>query len=133
VKMSPTMQRVISAIATRHGLNLAELGAALTLELPGYMRLAIEVIGKGRLSVAHYYEQYGDLVADPDVELLILSPELWMPYAITQLGRYRNDAAGQAALADFCEFWARNLEAQGWASEWARRRGEGDDAAALAA
>jgi uncharacterized protein DUF6908 len=35
---------------------------------PGYQRLVIERHGN-MISVAHYFEQNGDLIADPDVEV----------------------------------------------------------------
>jgi hypothetical protein len=45
-------------------------GYHLKLEQEGLMPLVIEAwgVGKGRrISVAHYYEQNGDLIADPDI------------------------------------------------------------------
>ncbi len=46
----------------------------------GYQRLVIERHGE-QISVAHYFEQNGDLVADRDVELHYPS---WVPTTITQ-------------------------------------------------
>jgi len=48
--------------------------------MSGYQRLVIERHG-GMISVAHYFEQNGDLIADPDVELHYPS---WTPTVITQ-------------------------------------------------
>ena len=36
----------------------------------GFMAAVVERIGPHRYSVAHYFEQNGDLVADPDLELV---------------------------------------------------------------
>lgn len=128
---APAMQRVITAIAARHGLNLAEPGSHLRLTLPGYMPLVIEVVGLNHLSIAHYYEQHGDLIADPDLEIVIADGQ-WIPTAITQMGVYDQGViptetgvtvypARQAAIAEFAAFWADNLDAQGWASERAQK------------
>lgn len=37
----------------------------------GYMDLIIEDIGDNKIMMAHYYEQMGDLMADPDVEFIV--------------------------------------------------------------
>src|SRR5258708_26419931 len=53
---------------------------------PGYQRLVIER-HSDMISVAHYFEQNGDLIADPDVELHY---PCWVPTPITQaFFRYR--------------------------------------------
>jgi hypothetical protein len=49
-------------------------------EKKGYQPLVIERHGE-MISVAHYFEQNGDLIADPDVELHYPS---WVPTGITQ-------------------------------------------------
>lgn len=39
---------------------------------PGsFMAVVVEKIGPARYSVAHYYKQNGDLVADPDLEFVV--------------------------------------------------------------
>lgn len=59
---------------------------------PGtYMAVVVEKIGPCRYSVAHYYEQNGDLVADPDVEFVRQNVG-WYPVAITQWCGYRRVA-----------------------------------------
>jgi hypothetical protein len=90
---------------------------------PGYQRLVIERHGE-MISVAHYFEQNGDLVADPDVELHYPS---WVPTAITQAffgyrqkfterdGRTYVDTRFHRQVSSFLTLWARNLKAQGWA------------------
>jgi hypothetical protein len=128
MKTSPKMQAVIVQLARRHGLDLTQVGAYLRLDLPGYDRLVIESIGSQQVSVAHYFEANGDLVAEPDVVFFTGSGP-WIPIAITQtLGGYRSYAQlaqdgrqiqrlerqGQAELAAFTEVWAQNLMDQGW-------------------
>ena len=51
---------------------------------PGtFMAVVVEIVGPSRYSVAHVYEQSGDLVADPDVEFVRQNVG-WYPVAITQ-------------------------------------------------
>ena len=90
---------------------------------PGYQRLVIERHGD-MISVAHYFEQNGDLVADPDVELHYPS---WVPTAITQAffgyrqkfierdGKAYVDTRFHKQVSEFLTLWARNIKAQGWA------------------
>jgi hypothetical protein len=42
------------------------------------MPLVIEKIAPGRISVAHYYTQMGDLMADPDIVFKVENSE-WVP------------------------------------------------------
>ncbi|MBX3038574.1 MAG: hypothetical protein KF758_16810 [Anaerolineales bacterium] len=90
---------------------------------PGYQRLVIERHGE-LISVAHYFEQNGDLVADPDVELHYPT---WVPTAITQTffgyrqkfferdGKTYVDTRFHKEVSSFLTLWARNIKAQGWA------------------
>ena len=128
MKTSPKMQSVIEQLAKQHGLDLSQAEAHLRLEMPGFDRLLIENIGCQCVSVAHYYEQNGDLVADPDV-VFFTGYGAWVPIEITQvMGVYRRcaelDEAGReiervnlqgvASLASFTEEWAQNIADQGW-------------------
>lgn len=45
-----------------------------------YMAAVVERIGADRYSVAHYFEQNGDRVADPDIEFVLAGGE-WFPVA----------------------------------------------------
>ncbi len=56
-----------------------------------YMPVVIEKVGPRRYSVAHYYEQNGDLVPDPDLEF-VKNDGKWYPVAITQWCGYRSAA-----------------------------------------
>jgi hypothetical protein len=67
MKSSPQMQRVITELAAKYSINLRQVGSHLRLTMPGFDRLVIECIGQNQVSVAHYYELNGDLVAEPDV------------------------------------------------------------------
>ena len=128
MKTSPTMQRIITQLAEKHGVDLGQVEAHVRLHLPGYERLTIENIGRHQVSVAHYFEMNGDLVPDPDV-VFFTGGGVWAPIEITySFGLYRRyatlnedatqlqvmDAANQADLANFTELWAQNLIDQGW-------------------
>ena len=92
-------------------------------EKTGYQPLVIERHGD-MISVAHYFEQNGDLIADPDVELHHPS---WVPTGITQAyfgyrskfiereGRTFIDTNFHRQVSSFLTLWARNIKAQGWA------------------
>ena len=111
----------------KHGIDLFQAGAYFRLDMPNFDRLSIENIGGNRISVAHYFEQNGDLVADPEIVFYVCEFG-WYPLEITQAwGGWRQvaslDAAGhieavnlrgQAEVAQFATTWARNIEAQGW-------------------
>lgn len=128
MKTSPKIQRVIEQLTKQHGLALSQVEAHLRLQMPGFDRLVIENIGSQCVSVAHYFELNGDLVADPDV-VFFTGYGAWVPIEITQVPaiyrRYavldeagqtivRLNSRGQADLAAFTEQWAQNLLAQGW-------------------
>jgi len=63
MKTCPKMKTVIEQLAQHHSLDVTQVEAHLRLDLPGFDRLVIENIGLNRISVAHYFELNGDLVA----------------------------------------------------------------------
>jgi hypothetical protein len=94
-------------LGKRHAAILDTLTAGLTDEnlhrkidnAPGaFMPAVIEKIGPNRFSVAHYFVERGDLVADPDLEL-VRQDGAWFPVAVTQLLgstiAAKTDAAGR--------------------------------------
>ncbi|MDQ2808011.1 MAG: hypothetical protein M3Z04_14040 [Chloroflexota bacterium] len=120
------MQRVIEALAGKHGLDLTQTEGHLKLLNGPYMPLVIEKIGRHLVSVTHYYYQNGDACADPDM-VFYTGDGGWMPVEITQVLGYRRcltfndaghpagiDARAYAELMLFAEFWAVNLQQQGW-------------------
>ncbi len=136
MKTCKQLQAVVEALCAKHAMDLKLVGAHLRLENAPFEPLVIERIAEHRVSVAHYFTQGGDAVADPDVVLFTGYAE-WVPISIQQpticlagreIGGYRvvaelsEDGASIArfypkALADlssFCAVWARNIRAQGW-------------------
>lgn len=90
----------------------------------GFMDLTIEWIGENRLAIAHYGEQNGDMMADPDMELLVdFDKKEILP------ATYQNDYVGvyqevysdnnkwkpklSRELTSFLNTWLRNIEFQG--------------------
>jgi hypothetical protein len=103
---------------------------------PTYQALVVEQIGAARLdpagdrlplySFAHYGQQNGDAMRDPDVVMIDGGAHGFFPVS------FRNDyigldlehcdyngsalrcvnVHGQAELAEFCDMWARNLKDQ---------------------
>jgi hypothetical protein len=98
------------------------------------MDLHIEYVGKGPrggglVSVAHYYEQNGDMMRDPDMVFEVDDKmEFWSPISYRQdgLGVYQEavsqDEIGQVflnprlikELSAFAKTWDRNLKEQGF-------------------
>jgi hypothetical protein len=94
-----------------------------------FMAACVEIIGRTGLgplvSIAHYYEQNGDLMRDPDVIFLIGADENIYPISFRQdnLGTYLESAVVengqwkvrtkmQADLCSFCNQWMRNINDQ---------------------
>jgi hypothetical protein len=87
-------------LSKRHAAILDKLTTGLDDEHPhrkidnapgAFMAAVIEKIAPERFSVAHYFEQNGDLVADPDLEF-VRQDGGWFPVAITQLTGYHRVA-----------------------------------------
>jgi hypothetical protein len=124
--------RNVQRIIDRMG-GLAELKARpIRLEVPGFMRLVIEHVGRGprggeMVSVAHYGEQSGDAMRDPEI-VFELAGGGWHPVSIQQdyLGSYREAVfigddgrtfvrpAEVRDIQAFARVWDRNLKHQGF-------------------
>jgi hypothetical protein len=94
----------------------------------GYMPVHIEclqVSGLGRhFSIAHYFEQNGDLVPDPDVVLVRRADGSWVPISFQNSIAYRVavrwledgtievDERQQRDLASFVNTWMKNIREQ---------------------
>jgi len=96
-----------------------------------FMPVTIEQVGQNELgklfSVAHYAEQNGDLMRDPEVVFILGRDEEFYPITIQQdyIGKYEDvleyDESGkikgwyprlQADLASFANFWLKNIKDQ---------------------
>ena len=130
--------------------GLAELAdRPIRIDMDGFDRLCIEHVGAGPngyplVSVAHYFEQNGDLMSDPEMTFEVIpsdDPRIgwksgsWHPTSITQspVGRYRQavwvDDRGRvmvnpAEVRDqkfFARIWNRNIGAQGYVEAFRAR------------
>jgi len=112
------------------GKNIKEIEGNFHLKLINepYMRFTFESIGEDEkyrfFAMAHYYEQNGDLVADPDIEFAVhkKTGDL-IPMGIMQMGMYKRyfypdtmkiNMAGSKSLMSFLNMWSGNLVSQGF-------------------
>ena len=135
MKTTPSLQRIVTALAERHGVDPQRTGTYLRLQLAGHGHLIVENIGAQRVSVTNYITVGHELLADPEVVLyMAYHPEgatraEWVPLEITQLfggwslyaepdsqgGLAVYNLVGQAELADQCErVLAHHLMHDGW-------------------
>jgi hypothetical protein len=137
------MKTVAKIIAAHGGLErLRQSGNYIRLENPPYMRLVVEHIGQGprglpAIAVAHYCEQNGDAIRDPEMVFEVNPDEEglaswkhgeWCPVSFRQdnLDVYQEAVfladANQVAicpklvvhLKEFAREWDRNIEQQGF-------------------
>jgi hypothetical protein len=136
------MKTVFKIIEEAGGLTNAE---CISVENEPWMRLVIEVLpergpdGHVVVSVAHYGEQNGDPMRDPEmlfevVEEVGKEPEFWPFYfrndyaAVEQWSRRRDEAGNLHSLPkrthdfeQFAKLWDRNLREQGFLEAFRRR------------
>lgn len=78
------------------GKDIAEwatrAGRTMKFKAPGLMDLCLECIGKHRISMTHYFKMNGDLVPDPDMEIVV------DPVAKTALAQAFQDQFGYAEV-----------------------------------
>jgi hypothetical protein len=125
------MKNVQKIIDTRGGLEALKR-KYIRLKVPGFMRLVIEHVGTGPrggelISVAHYGEQNGDAMRDPEIVFEVAAGQ-WQPVSIQQdyVGVYREAVfvgedgkvyvrpAEVRDIQAFSRIWDRNLKHQGF-------------------
>ena len=138
----------IQRMIDQHGGFEAVRTRYLRLENPPFMRLVIEVIGGPypngayELNVAHYSEQNGDAMRDPEITFLVAPAEqgtTWTPLTFenSYLSCYQvvasvssaglveaRDPALMRDLRDFATQWDRNLKQQGFMAVFERQYGD---------
>jgi hypothetical protein len=107
----------IRQILTETGYSTVdELPINEPIEIPGgeaILPLTIEKIDDQRLSVAHYREQRGDLMRDPEV-VFDTSSEEWVPVEYQQDPLlYQQDDSG-LPIHSFLDTWNENIRSQGF-------------------
>ena len=137
----------IQQMIDQHGGFEAVRTRYLRLENPPFMRLVIEVIGGPypngayEVSVAHYAEQNGDAMRDPEITFLVVPAEqgtTWTPLTFenSYLSCYQvvaqvtpagviepREPALMRDLRDFATQWDRNLKQQGFMAVFERQYG----------
>lgn len=114
------MMDAIRDILHAHGytsIDALDVGDHIEIdpETPGMMPLVIEKVGKRRISVAHYYTQRGDLMADPDIVFHVTTDGTWIPIEYTQHPHiYQHNETGLTGAKVYAETWNRNLRQQGY-------------------
>jgi len=85
---------------------------AITVSAPGFMDLTIEKVGEDRVSVAHYFKQNGDLMADPEV--VFDTADGWVPVQYRQDPVIRQVDESGLNIKSFLDTWNSNLRSQGF-------------------
>ncbi len=125
--MKSAIERILQSAGQLDKFNAAE-NFHLRIENRPYMPLSIERRGE-MVTVTQYFEMNGDLVGDPDLEILITDSGEWLPMAIQHstghyfravevIGRGGNfEVMNPKVLRDlqaFARQWGRNLLDQGF-------------------
>lgn len=115
------MNSVLTDLLTNLGVDSVDnmdLGEAYEIDMSetAFLDLHVEKVRPGRLSIAHYYEQNGDLCSDPDVVFKPVDGR-FVPVELTQQTafgeKYRTDPNGLAGVNQLLERWGTNLRNQG--------------------
>lgn len=115
-------RRNADALRAIHDVWAMEPGTMVKLTAPGMMALTIERLNETEVSLSHYGVQNGDLMADPDQELVIASDGSWVR-AVTFRNDYvgydrdyrdGRDVRGLRSANDFLSSWLANLRAEGY-------------------
>jgi uncharacterized protein YqiB (DUF1249 family) len=96
----------------------------MKLKASGFMDLVIEKLYENRISLSHYYEQNGDLMSDPDMELIVDQNQKTLTSATFQqdnMAIYHEAYQGdelvnpdlEDELNDFLKDWLSNIARQG--------------------
>jgi uncharacterized protein YqiB (DUF1249 family) len=103
--------------------DLSKLPEYLKLKSSGFMDLNMDNLGNNRIALSHNYEQNGDLIPDPDMEIHIL-PELKAIEALSYQDTYGYQAVypepgkvnirAKQKLNAFLSHWLKNLSDQGF-------------------
>ena len=140
------MQHIQTMIDQHGGLDAVQRNY-LRIENPPFMRLVVEVIGGPypngtyEVSVAHYGEQNGDAMRDPEITFLVAPTEhgvTWTPLTFenSYMGCYQvvatvsanglltvKHAALMQDLRNFANQWDSTLKQQGFMAVFERQQG----------
>ena len=106
-------------------LGLLKVENNVKLHSEGFMDLVVERLSEEIISLAHYGEQNGDLMSDPEMEIKIY-PDTRMVEALTNRMDYTGYSASvypapgkvdlyqKKDMNQFLSIWLRNLKQQGF-------------------
>ncbi len=110
-KAQKVYDQIMSLLGQRHYLKIDHSDGV-------FMPLSVDRIDENRVSLAHNGIQNGDLMADPDMEFIILGGRAYpVTFQNDYMGIYQqaeDDAGTQADMVAFANTWMLNLaEEQG--------------------
>ncbi|EIE01477.1 DUF6908 domain-containing protein [Leptospira licerasiae] len=135
------MRNLVKEIERLGGIKALKSKNSLRLRSEGYMDLVLEYVGKGprnldTISVAHYYEQNGDLMRDPEIvfeieqktdetgknEQIFHPVEYWQdglpflngPVVWIEDGKILCKPNSITSIKSFAKTWDQNLKSQGF-------------------
>lgn len=128
-RLSPHMERIAKALAATHGMDWSHKGSTLTLAMPGRPErwLLINLDGE-RFSLTGCLVERDETLT-PEVDMVFtIHPDGWEPIELLYsneaftvyvqdaqaAGLSIYDAEGNLRFDTFTEYWANQLEAQGW-------------------
>ena len=116
--MDPTKQiytRLLHVIP-----NLRNIGTYAKLAAPGFMDLHVDILQKSgnvwRIALAHNYKSGGDVIPDPDMEVIVdfaRETARAETYQDTYVYREATDERSRKELNEFLLMWLGNLIEQG--------------------
>jgi hypothetical protein len=129
---SPQMEQMIKQLASHHEMVWSQKGTRLTLAMAERTdRWLLVNLDGVRMSVTHCWVEEGDcLAADLDM-VFVLYPDGWEPVELRHTNAVWNsyvqaakatglpiyDERGDTIFAHFAEYWAHQLQHQGWLTE----------------
>lgn len=119
--------QAVKDILQAHGYESAadmDVGESVKVELDSeaMMPLVVEKVADNRVSVAHYYEQRGDLMRDPEIVFRVEANGEWTAVQYRQDPYiHRKARTGLVDAQSFAEKqWSKNLQEQGYVEAAAR-------------
>lgn len=113
-------------LALLPNMQTMEPGSAVKMKAEPFMDLCIDVIRQQgtvtQISMAHYYEQNGDLMPDPDMEVMLMHvTQMALPvhfqnaiaYRVCMEGTRITNSKEFADQSSFLSLWLRNIKSQG--------------------
>lgn len=128
--MCPKLQQFIERLMVKHQVDMSVPGTQLLLALPGLAdRLLIRGLSEQRISVTHCLADADECLACDTDMVFQITPLGWQPVELVHAdtvwhayiewckatnGMPMEAEEGTVHLVNFAEYWAQQLQAQGW-------------------